>query len=77
MVKTVCGVEYDTEKSKIVNKSVHGALGDPEGYEETLYLTEDGRYFLYTNGGESSKYPKEGIKRMSRSNAQKWLDVNS
>ena len=40
---------------------------------ETLYKTEGGKFFLYTNGGEDSEYPKENIKRMSASAADKWL----
>ena len=73
MVKTICGKTYDTELSTIVKKKTVGEFGDPAGYEETLYQTEAGLYFLYTNGGPESAYSKEDIKRMSKANAEKWL----
>ena len=72
MKKIICKVEYDTEASQIVLKNISGELGDPTGYEETLYVTEGGKYFLYTNGGEESIYPKENITRMSAAKAEEW-----
>ena len=47
-------------------------VGDPSGYEESLYKTEDGKYFLYVNGGAESIYPKEDIKRLSAAKAEEW-----
>ena len=76
MQKTICKVNYDTTTSSIVKKVTFGAFGDANGYEETLYVTADGKYFLYTNGGADSKYPKEDIKRMSKDNATKWIEEN-
>ena len=73
MKKTICKVTYDTDSSSVVEKRTHLSYGDPAGYEETLYITEGGKYFLYTNGGEDSKYKCEGIKRMSKDAADKWL----
>ena len=76
MKKIICKVEYDTETSTVVKKVTEGCFGDAQGYEETLYVSADGKYFLYTNGGEESKYPTEGIKRMSKAAAEKWLSEN-
>ncbi len=76
MKKIICKVEYDTETSTVVKKVTEGYFGDPAGYEETLYVTADGKYFLYTAGGEESKYTTEGIKRMSKAAAEKWLAEN-
>ena len=59
MKKVICKVEYDTDKSVLVGKVANGAWGDPKGFEETLYQTIDGKYFLYTFGGEESPYPEE------------------
>lgn len=72
MKKVICKVEYDTEASTIVEKRTSGVFGDPAGYEETLYVTADGKYFLYVNGGEESIYPTENIKRMSAAKAEEW-----
>ena len=55
MKKIISNVEYDTETSELVCKYTEGYVGDPEGYEECLYKTDGGKYFLYVNGGESSK----------------------
>lgn len=73
MKKIICKVEYDTEASTIVKKNTFGNFGDADGYEETLYQTADGKYFLYVNGGAESIYPEENIKRMSAAKAQEWL----
>ena len=74
MKKIICGTEYDTAASTVVKKVVNGFYGDPAGYEETLYQTAEGNYFIYTNGGEDSKYKTEDIKRASKAAAEKWLD---
>ncbi len=76
MQKIICKKLYDTEKSEIVKKVTFGSFGQADGYEETLYVTEDGSYFLYENGGEDSVHPKENIKRMSKKSADEWLKNN-
>ncbi len=76
MEKIICKKSYDTSKSSIVKKVTFGNFGDADGYEETLYVTEDGSYFLYTNGGSESKYAKEDITRKSKAAAEKWLAEN-
>ena len=76
MKKVICKKEYDTAASTVVKKVTSGAYGDPAGYEETLYVTEGGSYFLYVNGGAESKYPKEDIKRMSAKSADAWKAEN-
>ena len=72
MKKVICKVEYDTEASSIVEKRTFGEFGDPAGYEETLYVTADGKFFLYVNGGAESIYPEENIKRLSAPKANEW-----
>lgn len=76
MQKIICKKTYDTAASTIVKKVAVGNFGDPAGYEETLYVTADGSYFLYTNGGADSKYAKEDITRKSKAAAEKWLAEN-
>ncbi len=73
MQKTIGGVVYDTEKSTIDKKFTCGAPGDEHGYEETLYITNDGQYFIYTNGGIKSKYPREDIIPLLRENVKDWI----
>ena len=76
MQKIICKKVYDTEKSTIVKKYTEGFFGDPAGYEETLYQTEGGLYFLYTNGGASSKYVSENITRLSADKAKAWIKAH-
>ncbi|MBE6543005.1 MAG: hypothetical protein E7675_01250 [Ruminococcaceae bacterium] len=72
MKKIICKVEYDTETSTLVEKRTYGEFGDPKGYEESLYVTEGGKYFIYVNGGEESIYPEENIKRISAAKVDEW-----
>ncbi len=76
MQKIICKKLYDTTTATVVKKVTSGSYGDEAGYEETLYVTPDGCYFLYTNGGASSKYTKEDITRKSKAAAEKWLAEN-
>lgn len=72
MKRTICKVEYDTDNAQLIAKYTSGQLGDADGYEETLYMTESGKYFLYVNGGEDSIHPDENITRMSAAKAEEW-----
>ncbi len=73
MKKIICKLEYDTANAELVKKNTFGVFGDPAGYEESLYKTADGKFFLYVNGGEESPYTEENIKRMSAAKAEEWL----
>ena len=77
MQKTICKKVYDTETSTLIKKVTFGEFGDPMGYEESLYQTESGNFFLYTNGGEASKYKKEDITRMGVEKKDAWLNANT
>ncbi len=73
MKKIICKREYDTDNATLVKKYTYGSFGDAEGYEESLYQTEKGLYFLYVNGGEESPYKTENIKSVSKAKAEEWL----
>ena len=75
MQKIICKKMYDTKNATLIKKFTYGYYGDPAGYEETLYKTADGKFFLYVNGGEESIYPEENIKRMSAAKAEEWLNA--
>ena len=72
MKKTICKVEYDTDTAELVKKHTYGNIGDTDGYEESLYVTENGKFFLYVNGGEESIHPTENITRLSAQKADEW-----
>ena len=73
MKKIICKREYDTDNATLIKQFTFGNLGDAAGYEETLYQTEGGLYFLYVNGGEESPYKAENIKSISKVKAEEWL----
>ena len=76
MKKTIRGTDYDTETAQVISKNVHGFFGDPAGSEETLYATEDGKYFVYTNGGEASPYPEEKIACIAKTKVDAWIEAH-
>lgn len=73
MQKEIDGAIYDTQNATIDKKFTFGAPGDDTGYEETLYITFNGRYFIYTNGGKLSKYPHEDITLIDREQVKNWV----
>ena len=77
MQKIICKKVYDTETATLIKKATYGYFGDPAGYEESLYQTESGLFFLYVNGGAESKYPKEDIIRMGADKKKAWLTANA
>lgn len=73
MRKEIDGVVYDTQNSTIDKKFTYGVPGDPCGFEETLYITNDGKYFVYTYGGQNSKYPSENIFTINHADVKNWM----
>ena len=71
--KIICKKEYDTETATLIKAYSNGELGDPAGYEEDLYQTPEGLYFLHVGGGEASIYPTEDILRMAKTKVKEWL----
>ena len=76
MQKMICKKMYDTETSTLLKKVTYGCYGASDGWEESLYQTESGNFFLYVNGGADSKHPKEDITRMSAEKKNAWLKDN-
>ena len=76
MQKTICKKVYDTETATLVKKYTYGYFGDPAGYEEILFQTPEGLYFLYVQGGESSPYPCEDILRLAKTKVNAWLETH-
>ena len=76
MKKIICKKEYDTETATLVKKVTFGEFGDAEGYEEALYQTPEGLFFVYVNGGEESIHPTEDISRLSKAKAEEWLKAH-
>ena len=76
MKKVICKKEYDTESATLIKKCTYSYFGDPAGYEEVLYQTPGGLYFLYVRGGEASPYPAEDILRLAKVKVNAWLEAH-
>lgn len=74
MQRTIRNRLYDTETATLIQRFVSGSYGDPAGYEECLFRTPDGYYFLYGIGGEESPYAVESIRSVSAATAEKWQE---
>ena len=74
MKKIICKREYDTDNATLIKKYTYSYLGDPAGYEECLYQTPDGLYFLYVCGGETSPYTSANILRLAKAKVNDWLE---
>lgn len=76
MKKMIGKREYDTDTATVVKKKTFGNFGDPAGYEEILFHTPDGLYFVYGNGGEKSPHPNENIQRLAKSKVNAWVETH-
>ena len=74
MKKIICKKEYDTETATLIKKYTYSYFGDPNGYEEILFQTPGGLYFVYVSGGENSPYPTEDIQRVAKAKVDEWLE---
>ena len=74
MKKIINKKEYDTEAATLVRKYTYSYYGDPAGYEEILFQTHDGLYFVYCQGGENSPYPTESIQRLAKAKVNAWIE---
>ena len=77
MKKTIRKREYDTETATLIKKYTVGFFGDPAGYEELLYQTPGGLYFLHVGGGEASPYPTEDILRLAKTKVKEWMEAHA
>ena len=76
MQKTICKKLYDTETATLIKAYPFGNLGDSNGYEEDLYQTPVGLYFLHVGGGADSIYPTEDIQRLAKTKVKEWLKAH-
>lgn len=85
MKKIINGKVYDTETAKAVSEwSSAGSWRDFSHVEETLYRKKTGEYFLYGEGGPSTRYAVsagqncwsggEKIIPLSHENARQWAE---
>ncbi|MBE6753125.1 MAG: hypothetical protein E7559_02025 [Ruminococcaceae bacterium] len=63
---------YNTETATLVKTNTVSYFGDPAGYEESLYKTPKGEFFIYGVGGAESKYPEEQIILVTAEEAEQF-----
>ena len=76
MKKIICKREYDTETAEFIKKYTYSYFGDPAGFEEVLFRTPEGLFFLYVCGGENSCYPVADIQRLAKAKVKTWLETH-
>ncbi len=76
MQKIICKKLYDTETATMIQKFTVGTFGDPAGYEEILFQTPEGLFFVYAVGGEASIYPTEDIQRLAKTKVKEWKETH-
>lgn len=86
MIKVINGAKYNTSTAKFQGGHGYSNPGDFSYWEESLYRTKAGKYFLHGEGGPMSKYAKStgqnnwsggsAILPMSRTSAMEWAEEN-
>lgn len=74
MRKYMYGKTYDTETATLIKKYTCGYFGDPAGYEECLFQSAEGFFFLFVQGGSESPYPKSDILRIGKAKVTSWIE---
>ena len=76
MKATIRKKEYDTDEAKSLGIKYTGEFGQPDGYEEQLFVTEEGLHFIYGAGGPESPYAEPTIKPLTELQTEKWKKNN-
>ena len=66
LIRVIDGRRYNTYPSSTAvalasNRSTTGYIGDSDYFEESLYRTNKGNYFLCGSGGPHTKYRQPGV----------------
>lgn len=86
MKKIINGARYDTDTAKKLGFSQNAPESDFDWYDETLYRTKSGKYFIHGCGGPRTRYASrrtdenwssgEQILPISEDAARKWAEKN-
>lgn len=75
MQKIIDGRRYNTETARFI-RGISCSADKPTGWEERLYRTKSGLWFLHSFGGKKSRYAVPIIQPVSEDAAVAWLDDN-
>ena len=56
MKKVIDGKLYNTDTATEISMASYGYGNDLDAWDETLYVTKNGAFFIYGSGGPASKY---------------------
>ena len=76
MLKIIDGRRYDTNTARLIQKKSNQHADSDARWEETLYRSKTGLWFLYCTGGEKTIYAKPSISPISEDAAVTWLTEN-
>ena len=76
MRKLINKKTYDTSTAKLLGVKNVGEFGQPDGYEEQLFVTKNKEHFIYGNGGPESKFTKPVITLITDKEAEAWKKEN-
>jgi hypothetical protein len=76
MRKIIDKKTYDTSTAKLLGVKHVGEYGNPDGYEEQLFITKSKQHFIYGIGGLESVYKKPAIKLIDDKQADEWKKDN-
>ena len=76
MKATIKKKVYDTDKATSLGHKYTGEYGQQDGFEERLFVTQDGQHFIYGVGGSDSPYAKPEIKLVTEKQAAQWKTEN-
>ena len=84
MKVVIKGKVYDTEKAEELHSDSYSNPRDFDYWQETLYVTPKGAYFIHGEGGARSKYRRQveqnswsggaAITPLSKEEAIRWLE---
>ena len=87
MKQIIDGKIYNTETAKELFTAKNGYAGDHGCWEETLYRTQKGAYFIAGEGGPRSRYAVtvsqncwsggSGMRTLSRQEAFEWAEAHA
>ena len=86
MRKIIDGKVYNTDTAELIANASHAYRGDFRWWDEDLYRTKKGRWFLHGEGGPMSSWAVavstggwsggEGLRALSEDEALEWCENN-
>jgi hypothetical protein len=73
MIVTINEKTYSTYDAQCLGYRHVGEYGHNTGFEEQLYVAEDGQHFLYGAGGPKSPYAEPEIRLLENTEVKAWL----